>query len=256
MITNLNSFNQNGTGTILAYKNPRGKNAALAEYIVNTCQLQGRLFNNKLSIASSGRFAVEIAKVCKQKNIDFLPILGVYEDTVSFNIINSLGFNIDRTPSNEKAGTIAKLTQQGWYYFDQFNDPIMIEFYKAEAHTALNELGSVPDIFIDFMGSGATMRGFYETLKDKNCKFGFSNSCYRDDKKYDKKPFIKDLINNGQIEIVDVQANLASHLAFRYQQGEFGVMGNASKTFFTSVQGAINWLQTNLGKTVLLYWED
>ena len=256
MITNLNIFNPTDNGTIYAYKNPKGKNTALAEYIVNACQVHGRLNNNKLSIASSGRFAVEIAKVCKQKNIDFLPILGVYEDTVSFNIINSLGFNIDRTPSQEKATAIERLTQQGWYYFDQFSDFIMIEFYKAEAQKALVELGRIPDIFIDFMGSGATMRGFYETLKDKNCKFGFSNSCYRDDKKYDKKPFIKDPINNGQIEIVDVQANLASHLAFRYQQGEFGVMGDAAKTFFTSIQGSLNWLQTNLGKTVLLYWED
>lgn len=256
MIINLNAFAENANGTIQAYKNPKGKNAALAEYIVNACQSQGRLLNNKLSIASSGRFAVEIAKVCRQKNIDFLPILGVYEDTKSFNIINSLGYGIDRTPAQEKESAIARLTQQGWYYFDQFTDPIMVEFYKSEAQKALAELGKAPDVFIDFMGSGATMRGFYETLKNFGCAFGYSNSCYRDDKKYDKKPFIKDLVNSQTIQLVDVQANLAGHLAFRYQQGEFGIMGDAARTFFTSVQGALNWLQINQGKTVLLYWED
>lgn len=256
MIINLNTFIENETGNIVAYKNPKGKNAALAEYIVNVCQMQGRLSNNKLTIASSGRFAVEIAKVCRQKNIDFLPILGVYEDTQSFNTIHSLGYNIDRTPAQDKDATIARLSSEGWYYLDQFNDPIMIEFYKAEANKALAELGGAPDMFIDFMGSGATMRGFYETLKNSGCEFGYSNSCYRDETKYDKKPFIKDLVKNQIIQIIDVQANLAGHLAFRYRQGEFSVFGNASRTFFTSVQGAINWLQLNPGKTVLLYWED
>ena len=255
MIQNLNILNENNNGNIIAYKNPKGKNTALAEYIINICQQQGRLYNNKLSISSSGRFAVEIAKVCKQRGIDFLPILGTYEDPVSFNQITAMGFNIDRTPAKEKENAIMRLQQQGYYYFDQYSDPIMIDFYRQEAQKALAELGRTPDIFIDFMGSGATMRGFYEALRF-SCKFGFSNSCYRDEKKYERKPFIRDLVNSQQIEIVDVQANLASHLAFRYQNGEFGIMGSAARTFFTSVQAAINWLQQNPGKTVLLYWED
>lgn len=255
MIKSLNIFMENCNGNIYAYKNPKGKNAALAEYIVDTCQRQGRLFNNKLSIASSGRFAVEVAKVCKQRGINFLPILGKFEDPVSFNQITALGFSIDRTPAQEKEDAIARLRNEGWYYFDQFSDLAMIEYYKQEAQKAVSEFGRVPDVFIDFMGSGATMRGFYEILKN-SCQFGFSNSCYRDDKKYEKKPFIRDLVKNQNIQLIDVQGNMAGHLAFRYQNGDFGVMGNAARTFFTSVQGAINWLQMNPGKTVLLYWED
>ena len=257
MIINLNKFaeEENISGNILAYKNPKGKNAALSEYIVNVCQSRGRLANNKLSIASSGRFAAEIAKVCRQKNIDFLPILGVYEDTASFNIIRSLGFDIDRTPAQEKESAVIRLTEQGWYYFDQFNDPIMVEYYKNEARTAESELGGAPDIFIDFMGSGATMRGFYETFAGK-CDFGYSNSCYRDENKYARKIFIKDLITNNDIQLIDVQGTLAKHMAFRYEIGDFGDMGRISPTMFTSVQGAINWLKFNPGKTVLLYFEN
>ena len=118
MIKNLNIFMENCNGNIYAYKNPKGKNAAWAEYIVDTCQRQGRLFNNKLSIASSGRFAVEVAKVCKQRGINFLPILGKFEDPVSFNQITALGFSIDRTPAQEKEDAIARLRNEGWYYFD------------------------------------------------------------------------------------------------------------------------------------------
>ena len=250
MILNLTSFLENTPGSIYAYKKQNGKNQSLAEHIIITCKNQGRLYNNKFSIASSGRFAVEIAKKCKQYGIDFLPILGKFEDPLSFKQINDMGFNIDRTPTNEKVQRIQELQAQGWYYFDQFTDPIMVEYYRSESQRALNELGYYPDVFIDFMGSGATMRGFYETLKN-SCELYFSNSCYRDE-----KPFIKDLINSQEIKIIDVHGSLAGHLYFRYQNGEFEQFGYAARSFFTSIQGAINWLQENPGKTVLLYWED
>lgn len=255
MILNLTSFLENTPGSLFAYKKPTGKNHSLAEHIINTCQQQGRLYSNKFSIASSGRFAVEIAKICKMLGIDFLPILGKFEDPLSFKQINDMGFNIDRTPSEEKAQRIHELKQEGWYYFDQFTDPIMVNYYHNEAQLALNEFGKKPDAFIDFMGSGATMRGFYETLKN-TCELYFSNSCYRDERKYEKKPFIKDLINSQEIKIIDVHGSLAGHLYFRYQNGEFEQFGYAARSFFTSVQGAINWLQENPNKTVLLYWED
>lgn len=257
MIKNLNEFIENDKikGNIFAYKNPNGKNTALANFIVETCLHQGRLINNKLAIASSGRFAVEVAKACKARNINFLPILGIYEDTVSFKLINDMGYSIDRTSSEQKEETIQRLCADGWYYFDQFSDPILTEYYKTEAAQALAELGKAPDIFIDFIGSGATMRGFYETLKDK-CRFGYSNACYKDETKYERKVFIKDLIKNQTLELIDVAGTVAGHLAFRYSQGDFGNANYAARTFFTSLQGALNWLEYNPNKTVLLYWED
>ena len=99
------------------------------------------------------------------------------------------------------------------------------------------------------------MRGFYESLKGK-CTFGYSNACYKDEKKYEKKIFIKDLINNQTLELIDVAGAVAGHLAFRYSQGDFGSTDYAARTFFTSLQGALNWLNYNPDKTVLLYWED
>lgn len=255
MIQNLNTFSQNTNGNIVAYKNPQGKYAALAQFIINNCQSQGRLYNNKIAIASSGRFAVEIAKVCQQRGINFLPLLGNYEDTNAFNQITAMGFNIDRTPSKEKASTIARIQQEGWYYFDQFNDPIVIEFYRQEAQRAVSELGRTPDIFIDFIGSGATMRGFHDVMQ-LSSKYAIANSSYKNNTKYLQKPYIRDISYNFNPEVIETNATAAQELAQKYQNGQFGIMGNAARTFFFSIQAAIQYLQNNPGKTVLLYWED
>ena len=102
MIQNLNTFSQNSNGNIVAYKNPQGKYAALAQFIINNCQSQGRLYNNKIAIASSGRFAVEIAKVCQQRGINFLPLLGNYPFAFRISCTTSASHKL-RCPHARKA---------------------------------------------------------------------------------------------------------------------------------------------------------
>ncbi len=212
--------------------------------------------NSDKKLETAEKLNISYKKVCKILGVDI-------EEGRMLQILNSLGINSvkngdiliceppylreDIKNENDIAEEVIRI-----YGYDVYNDVDGALFENSSITVGQYEPrlvmeNGLKNILVDC--------GFYETLKN-SCELYFSNSCYRDEKKYEKKPFIKDLINSQEIKIIDVHGSLAGHLYFRYQNGEFEQFGYATRSFFTSIQGAINWLQATPGKTVFLYWED
>ena len=228
---------------VFVYKNPEGKNKSFANFIVRHCLAKNLLMQNKLCVRCSPLLALSLAEACKSAGVKFYAVTGA-SDAIKVSLL-SLGAQVYEMKNGWQA-MINKAVAEGAYYFDQFGDVAVVEYYASEAKKAESELGFRPDYFVDFAGSGATLAGFALSLIGTKCVFG--KMC-NDLKDFDKKIHLKKV--ESLVDVVKVEKTDVYALQELYSKSP--EIGKANIGSFVSLKTA--QLLSQKGR-VLIYWEN
>lgn len=257
----------------LEFLNPMGSiKDRIAKHMIEKAEKNGRIQNGQLIIEnSSGNTALGLALVAIQKGYQLKVIVRDRISKEKINQLNALGVDVHLVDSslppdspdsyNNITPRIVKETP-GCFFPDQHNNRDNNEtHYRTTGPEIWNQMEGKIDYFVAGMGTGGTIGGVAQFLKEKNPSIKVIaidplGSIFYDYFYYKKiikpKPYIVEglgdefLINCADFDNIDDVYQIADRDAFQYTRKlvrEEGIMGGGSS-------GAALWGVLKLAKSL------
>lgn len=222
-------------GDIILYRDNSHKKEKMCEYLAKNIST-----DKTIAFYSGGAFGLYMAKAFPNNTLKHCgKASSEYKEQ-----IDQLD-NIEIVPclNNAAARTLAE--QNDWFFIDQFNEPLIKEYYKQHFTDILAELNDKHiDAFVDCGHSCATIASFVESdLVDWAFVLGITNKNGR--RKYHYLDAHKE-----QVEQV-----WTGYFNTEEIQNENESLGNIFEAT-RSISAAMQWLVMNPNKTVLVYVGD
>ncbi len=161
----------------LEFMNPAGSSKdRMCKAIIESMEAQGTLRRGDTLVeASCGNTAISLAMISAAKGYSLTLVM---PDTVSRErkrLLSAYGAQIELTsPSNGMKGSVERAldllsSKEGTVMINQFDNPANPEVHRrTTAVEILRDLGRTPDVFVAGVGTGGTLTGVGEVLKEKN----------------------------------------------------------------------------------------
>jgi len=246
MILSLKDFlltNYNINGDIILYRDEDHRKKKMCEYLA---QVKGIPEGQDIHIYSDGAYALYMAKAFPNNKIisHYSVISPDYGDAMVQQQNLELVSGYSRYAWN-------KLVDDNldWYVVDQHTDTDITEYYKGYFSTIVEAVKDYHiDAFCEYSHTGQTLKGFIESeLVDWKFILG-QIQLFNNNVRYLLKPYTEKL----------KKVNVTSFKTYELYQKieiEFPWFGNIYEAT-RSISGAMKWLETNPGKSVLIYVGD
>lgn len=156
--------------------NPSGSvKDRVAMFCVSVAQKEGKLSKNgKIVEATSGNMGISLALVgaCLEYEVELFMPENMSGERVA--LMRSLGANLTLTPQKEgMAGAVKRAEERakssGCYYLNQFENPLSVLSHRSSTGPQIySALSGEVDIFVAGVGSGGSLCGVAEFLREKN----------------------------------------------------------------------------------------
>ncbi len=173
----LNKVNQATGGALFAKRestNPGGSiKDRVAMAMVQDALEKGRITKAGIVEPTSGNTGVGLAMVCAQRSIALTLTMPESMSQERRKLLHALGAKLILTPASEgMKGAIMQAEQlaaeQGYCLLDQFSNPMCIAaHYTMTGPELLQQVGNL-DVFVAGVGTGATLMGVGQYLKEHN----------------------------------------------------------------------------------------
>lgn len=157
--------------------NPMGSvKDRLALGVIEDAERMGELKPGQTVVeATSGNTGISLAMVCAQKGYPLVITMAENFSVERRKMMRFLGAKVVLTPASEKgSGMVAKAAElaekHGWWQSKQFENPANAEVHaKTTAVEILEDFEGVQlDYFVSGYGSGGTLKGISQTLKQQS----------------------------------------------------------------------------------------
>ena len=248
MVQNIKDFlaTKGIDGEIILYRDKQHKKKALCEY------LEKNIGTDKdVSTISGGAFGLYLAKAFPKKKAVIIgiptPEYRAQIDRLSHAVVVS---NIRETsPVSTNAKDYSD--KKGYYFVDQYKEPLIKEYYKKHFTDIVTELGDIHvDAFCDCGHSCATMAGAIEN--ELTAKWSFILGVVV---KSGRREHVHHLTGKENMFVQETTRNFdTKQLQVEIEKAypKFGNVFEATR----SISAAMSWLQKNPKKTVLVYVGD
>lgn len=225
---------------IVLYRDSRHKKAAMCEYIAKHLNVN----DDVICVYSTGAFGLYMAKAFPNNKVVICGRIVTEEYKTQIRALPNTeivcGIN-----TNAEAQSYAEA--HGYYYINQFDEPLIKEYYKTHFADILSELGDIHiDAFCDCGHSCATIAAAVERGDFSAYILGVNTLNDRSNIHYlsDKNGFVQEKTFNYDT------AALRDNIESTYPS--FGNVFEATR----SISAAMSWLEKNPNKTVLVYVGD
>lgn len=233
-------------GNIILYRDRQHKKKDLCKYLA-----QKIVTDKDVSTMSGGAFGLYIAKAFPSKKaVIFGAPSSEYKQQIQ-KLSNAV--IISSVQENSPESTCAKdySDDKGYYYINQYKEPLVKEYYKNHFNDIIDELGGVDiDAFCDCGHSCATMAGAMEnelTVKWTFILGVILQSGHRNHVHYltgKESMFVQETTRNFNTKQIQTE--------IEEMYPDFGNIFEATR----SISAAMSWLKKNPNKTVLVYVGD
>lgn len=233
-------------GNIILYRDKQHKKKALCEYLA-----QNLSTDKNISTTSGGAFGLYLAKAFPKKKIIIFgaPTPEYRKQIDKISRVTVISNVREKSPESTNAKDYSD--NNGYYYINQYDEPLIKEYYKQHFTDIVAELGDVHiDAFCDCGHSCATMAGAMENELTSSLAFVLGvvvKSGHREYVHYLKGQeyrFVQESTRNFDTKELQEEIEKA--------YPKFGNIFEATR----SISAAMSWLQKNPGKTVLVYVGD
>lgn len=225
-------------GDIILYRDKAHKKKAMCEFLAQRIKT-----DKTICVHSGGAFGLYIAKAFQNNQI-----------IICGNPTAEYRQQIEKMPNavvEGKVSTTAKVKTHaealGFYFVDQFGEPLIKQYYKHHFANILKEVGSV-DAFCDCGHSCATIAGAIESGANLEFILGIVKADgEREHVHYlaeYKDKFVQETTRNFNTKQIQTE--------IEEMYPDFGNIFEATR----SISAAMSWLLKNPNKTVLVYVGD
>ena len=239
----------NVTGDIILYRDSDHKKKGLCEYLANNIDTEGK----EIVTFSDGAFALYLSRSLPYNTVHtcYRIISPDYGELLEQQL------NLVLHPNMTRPKEYVQFIEEHPEYVEinQYTNPLCKQYYKEHFQNILQELGDTHiDAFIEYGHSCATLAGFADSnLVDWDFVYATVDigvDLWRDNPRYRNQAKGMD---DKLSAVFCVQLNtLELGRLIESTYPEFGNVYEATR----SIAGAINYLQKNPGKTVLVYVGD
>lgn len=248
MIQNIREFltTKGIDGNIILYRDRTHKKKALCEYVA-----QNIVTDKTISTSSGGAFGLYMAKAFpKKKTVIFGIPTPEYRQQIdrlsNASIVSSVR---ETSPTSTNAKDYSE--KNGYYFIDQYREPLIKEYYRKHFIDIVTELGDIHvDAFCDCGHSCATMAGAIENELTKKWIFVLGVVVKSGHREYVhhltgmENRFVQETTRNFDTKELQMEIEKA--------YPNFGNVFEATR----SISAAMSWLKKNPNKTVLVYVGD
>ena len=242
MIVSIKAFlsSKRISGDIILYRDTHHKKKSMCEYVANHLGIQAGI---PVRVYSNGAFGLYIAMALPRNQV---LVCGRAITSEYKNQIVQLA-NAKTIEEDDNTTVKNEIAKSNYFYLNQFDEPLIKEYYKKHFAEILAEVGTV-DAFVDCGHSCATLAGAIESGANLQFVLGINrvdgerqNVHYLKDHK-DK--FTQETTRNFDTAVLQTEIEAA--------YPSFGNIYEATR----SISAAMSWLQKNPNKTVLVYVGD
>lgn len=225
---------------IVLYRDDRHKKAAMCEYLGRNMSVG----NNTLCLYSTGAFGLYMAKAFPNNSV----VICGHSVTAEYKAqIQALPNAEIVCGINTNAEVQAYAMEKGYLFINQFNEPLIVDYYKSHFADIIAELGDTHiDAFCDCGHSCATMAAALARGDFDDYILGVNTQGDRWNLHYlaGKSGFVQEKTFNYDTAALQTEIETA--------YPAFGNVFEATR----SISAAMSWLDKNPGKTVLVYVGD
>lgn len=222
-------------GDIILYRDNSHKKEKMCEYLAKNIST-----DKTIAFYSGGAFGLYMAKAFPNNQIKHCgKVSSEYKEQ-----IDKLT-NIEIVPCRDNAAARTLAEQNDWFFIDQFNEPLIKEYYKQHLADILEELGNKHiDAFVDCGHSCATIAGFIESgLVDWKFVLGTASRDGRKRCHY---------LDAYREQVGQMWTGYFNTKEIEEHNESLGNIFEATR----SISAAMKWLEMNPNKTVLVYVGD